>query len=195
MTTPLAHAKSILRAQMRARWRGLPAVERASGSAQLCALFAAEKFLTEAQTFLCFSPLPDEPDITPLFDELWASGRTLALPRFDAASGAYAPCRVTGREELVAGRFGVLEPGPACPLIPLNQLDFTFVPGVAFDLEGRRLGRGKGFYDRLLAGVRGHKCGVALEAQLVTEVPEEPHDVRVDSILTPTRWHWCRCPV
>ena len=192
MTTPLAHAKSILREQMRARWKTIAAAERVLGPAPLRAPSARARFFAEAQTVLLFAPLPDEPDITPLLDEIWASGRTLALPRFEAASGSYAPCRVTGRAELVAGRFGVLEPGPACPLIPLNQLDFAFVPGVAFDLEGRRLGRGKGFYDRLLAGVRGHKCGVALEAQIVTEVPEEPHDVRVDSILTPTRWHWCR---
>ena len=192
MTTPLAHAKSILREQMRARWKTIAAAERVLGPACLRAPGARAHFFAEAQTVLLFAPLPDEPDITALFDEIWTSGRTLALPRFDAASGAYAPCGVTNRAELVAGRFGVLEPGPACPLIPLNQLDFTFVPGVAFDLEGRRLGRGKGFYDRLLAGVRGHKCGVALEAQIVTEVPEEPHDVRVDSILTPTRWHGCR---
>jgi 5-formyltetrahydrofolate cyclo-ligase len=60
---------------------------------------------------------------------------------------------------------------------------------------GRRLGRGKGFYDRLLAEFRGHKCGVAFDAQIVATVPEEPHDVRVDSILTPAGWRVCHRPV
>ena len=93
---------------------------------------------------------------------------------------------------MVSGRFGVREPGADCPLISLNQLDLILVPGVTFDLTGHRLGRGKGFYDRLLAGFCGHKCGVAFEAQIVAAVPAEPHDVLVNSILTPTRWHLCR---
>ena len=94
--------------------------------------------------------------------------------------------------DLSPGRFNVLEPKAGCPSVPLNQLDLVFVPGVAFDFNGRRLGRGKGFYDRLLAEVRGYKCGVAFEVQVIAAVPEEPHDVRVDSILTPARWQLCR---
>ena len=81
---------------------------------------------------------------------------------------------------------------PDCEPAPLNRLDLVLVPGVAFDAQGRRLGRGKGFYDRLLAKVRGHKCGVAFDVQIVSGLPEEPHDVRVDSILTPSRWHLCQ---
>ena len=103
----------------------------------------------------------------------------------------YAACIISERSELLPGRFGVLEPNEGCPLVPLNQLDLVFVPGVAYDFAGRRLGRGKGFYDRLLAEVRGHKCGVAFDAQIVAAVPEEPHDMRLNSILTPTRWHLC----
>jgi 5-formyltetrahydrofolate cyclo-ligase len=71
---------------------------------------------------------------------------------------------------------------------PLNRLDFILVPGVAFDLHGRRLGRGRGFYDQLLANVRGRTCGVAFDEQIVRDVPIEPHDVSLNCILTPTRW-------
>jgi 5-formyltetrahydrofolate cyclo-ligase len=76
--------------------------------------------------------------------------------------------------------------------VPLNQLDFLLVPGVAFDRSGRRLGRGKGFYDRLLAGVTGMKCGVAWDEQIVHELPAEPHDIAMDLMLTPSRWADCR---
>jgi 5-formyltetrahydrofolate cyclo-ligase len=62
------------------------------------------------------------------------------------------------------------------------------VPGVAFDLRGYRLGRGKGFYDQLLAAVRGPTCGVGFDEQIVDAVPVEPHDVRLSCLLTPTRW-------
>ncbi|HTG44362.1 MAG TPA: 5-formyltetrahydrofolate cyclo-ligase, partial [Verrucomicrobiae bacterium] len=71
---------------------------------------------------------------------------------------------------------------------PLNRLDFVLVPGVAFDSTGRRLGRGRGFYDQLLAGVTGIKCGVALDEQIVEKLPTEAHDIAMDYILTPTRW-------
>ena len=61
-------------------------------------------------------------------------------------------------------------------------------PGVAFDLQGRRLGRGKGFYDRLLADLRGTICGVAFDEQIVSELPVGPTDISVNCILTPTRF-------
>jgi 5-formyltetrahydrofolate cyclo-ligase len=67
-------------------------------------------------------------------------------------------------------------------------LDLVLAPGVAFDLQGHRLGRGKGFYDRLLADVRGVKCGVAFDEQIVDAVPVGPLDVGVDCLVTPTRW-------
>jgi 5-formyltetrahydrofolate cyclo-ligase len=75
-----------------------------------------------------------------------------------------------------------------CLAQPVNKLDLVLVPGVAFDLHGRRLGRGKGFYDQLLATVRGTTIGAAFEQQVVREVPVEPHDVYLNCILTPTRW-------
>ena len=80
------------------------------------------------------------------------------------------------------------EPREHCAALALNRLDFVLVPGVAFDLDGRRLGRGKGYYDRLLATVTGAACGVAFDRQIVPRVPSEPHDARLNCILTPTRW-------
>jgi len=141
-----------------------------------------------AQSVLLFAPLKDELDVTELLPEGWRESKIMAVPRFDFASGSYEAAQLITHSQLVSGRFGVREPEAGCPAVPLNQLDLILVPGVGFDFAGRRLGRGKGFYDRLLAQVRGHKCGVAFEQQLVAELPEEPHDVRVDSILTPTRW-------
>ena len=80
------------------------------------------------------------------------------------------------------------------PILPEDLaylLDVVLVPGVAFDLGGRRLGRGAGYYDRLLTGVRGTTCGVAFDEQISGELPVEPHDVHVNCILTPTRWLSC----
>ena len=141
-----------------------------------------------ATSVMCFAPLSDEPDIAPLIEQALVSRKWVALPRFDQQAGRYAPACISTMDQLVPGAFGALEPVAECPALTLNPLDLILVPGVAFDFAGRRLGRGKGFYDRLLAEVPGHRCGVAFDRQLVARLPEEPHDMRVDSILTPSRW-------
>jgi 5-formyltetrahydrofolate cyclo-ligase len=132
-----------------------------------------------------------EPDIRPLLEEALAGHKTLALPRFNAQLGDYDICPVTGLADLKPGHFGILEPGLKCPVFPRERLDFLLVPGLAYDIMGRRLGRGKGYFDRLLAGVQGHKCGVAFDWQVVEEVPVGPRDVGVDSLLTPSRFVRC----
>ncbi len=184
--------KSSLRAWVRDLIRAVTPEQRAAFSRSLCDIARAQLVWQEARAILFFSPLPDEPDLTPLLDAAWGEGKTVALPRFDSVTGQYSAAVVRGAADLSPGRFGVLEPASNCPSVSLNQLDLMFVPGVAFALNGARLGRGKGFYDRLLAEVRGHKCGVAYEVQVLAAVPEEPHDVRVDSILTPAGWQRCR---
>ena len=184
--------KAALRAQVRAQLRALTPELRAAGSIQLCDLLRSQAVWQRAASVLLFSPLGDEPDIAPLLTDALAERKRVCLPRFDAAQGVYSGAQVSSRADLAPGRFGALEPHEGCPAVSLKQLDLALVPGIAFDLAGRRLGRGKGFYDRLLIEVPGHKCGIAFDAQIVAQVPEEPHDVRVNSILTPTRWRECR---
>jgi len=89
------------------------------------------------------------------------------------------------------GQFGIREPKAGCPEIPLERVGLVLVPGVAFDLRGGRLGRGRGFYDRLLAQVQGTKCGVAFDEQIVEAVPTGKLDVQMDFILTPTQCVKC----
>jgi 5-formyltetrahydrofolate cyclo-ligase len=119
------------------------------------------------------------------------AGQQVALPRFVPEENVYCAALLSENfETLLPGAFGILEPPVSSAIIPLNQLDFVLVPGVAFDLSGRRLGRGKGFYDRLLANVNSSdciKCGIAADEQIVAGIPAEPHDISMDLLLTPTR--------
>ena len=73
--------------------------------------------------------------------------------------------------EIVTGKFGIREPAATCAEIPFDRFDLALVPGVAFDGSGHRLGRGLGFYDRLLEKVSGVKCGVCLDGQLLEKIP------------------------
>ena len=187
--TPPAHAKPTLRARLRAELKAHSSASAASASAALCVRVRASPLWQTARAVLLFFPLPSEPDISPLLDEALASGKLLALPRFNATTNAYEPVQVRDlARELVTGPFGVREPTADCPLAPMNRLDLALVPGLGFDARGHRLGRGKGHYDHLLAGFTGMKIGVAFDFQIVTEVPAEPHDIVLDAVVTPTRW-------
>jgi 5-formyltetrahydrofolate cyclo-ligase len=118
-----------------------------------------------------------------------AAHKIVVLPQFNAKAKCYVGCQITHLEnDLSPGQFGIREPKSHCSEVLLKHLDLALVPGVGFDLMGRRLGRGKGFYDRLLAGISGIKCGVAFDEQIVDEIPTESHDVHLNCILTPTRW-------
>jgi 5-formyltetrahydrofolate cyclo-ligase len=189
MSAPLDSAKAGLRQQVRARLSALTPPQREAASLQICSRLRQQAIWQTANSVLFFSPLPDEPDIWPLLEAAHALGKTVALPRFAADTKAYtAACLLDLRSDFPIGRFGIREPAATCAEIPLNRLDLVLVPGVAFQPDGCRLGRGRGFYDRLLAAVRGTKCGVAFDEQMVEAIPVGPLDVRLNCIITPTRW-------
>jgi 5-formyltetrahydrofolate cyclo-ligase len=181
--------KSRLRSEMRTRLQALPATIREQASAQACALLQAQNAWQKARSVFFYSPLPNELNIWALMPEALKLGKTVLLPRFNPNTNAYVACRIQNIEtDLLSGKFGINEPGADCPEFPLNQLDLTLVPGIAFDATGARLGRGRGYYDRLLAEAAGIKCGVAFDEQLAHSIPVEPHDIHLECILTPTRW-------
>jgi 5-formyltetrahydrofolate cyclo-ligase len=181
--------KRELRRSIRARLEAMTPEQRAIASGQACALLEGQAVWKKAELIFFYAPLPEEMDIWPLLRDSLAAGKTAALPRFDAATGHYVACQITDlAKDVSAGQFGIREPGGHCIAVPPNRLDLILVPGVAFDTHGRRLGRGKGFYDQLLAHVGGTTCGVAFDEQIVEAIPVEPHDVHLSCILTPTRW-------
>jgi 5-formyltetrahydrofolate cyclo-ligase len=189
MTDSLATAKQLLRDQVRAGMKQLSADARTGAAAAICARLRTRAIWQAAQSVLMFAPLADEPDVWPLVGEAITTGKQVAVPSFIPESNGYQARRIVDLErDVVVGKFGVREAAAGCAEIPLNQLDLVLVPGVAFDARGRRLGRGKGFYDRLLADVRGSKCGVAFDEQIVATVPVGPLDISLNCILTPTRW-------
>jgi 5-formyltetrahydrofolate cyclo-ligase len=187
MTVP--EQKRALREDQRRRFAATTPEERAVESQRLCRRLESLEVWGSARRILAFAARGDEPDLEPLLRAALSVGKIVALPRFRPATGNYEAAEVRDWErDLTRGEFDVREPSSAAEGVPLNQLDLVLVPGLAFDLLGARLGRGKGFYDRLLTGVSGHLCGVMFEWQWVGEVPLEPHDRLMNSILTPAHW-------
>jgi 5-formyltetrahydrofolate cyclo-ligase len=189
MPESLSQQKAVLRMAAREQLRQLTGEERCTYSETLCRQLTSLPLWQKAQSVLLFAPRQDEPDLWPLAQVALSTGKRVALPRFVTATEVYEAAYIlNATTEVLPGKFGILEPAPICKVADLKQLDLVLVPGLAFDRHGYRLGRGKGFYDRLLAAVSGRTCGVAFDAQLIATLPVEPHDVPLNCILTPTHW-------
>lgn len=182
-------AKKAWRRQFREALDRLAPTEVARESAAVVERILTEPRWRRARAVMLFIPFGNEIDILPLVERALAQEKALLIPRFNHATDSYQAVQVVepGRE-LVRGPFGVQEPAASCPVFPLNQLDVTLVPGLGFDRAGRRLGRGKGHYDRLLADASGEFWGVGHDCQLVAELPGESHDVVLNCIATPAHW-------
>jgi 5-formyltetrahydrofolate cyclo-ligase len=125
-----------------------------------------------------------------LFAAARAAGKTVALPRVDGAARMLELHAVTDiAADTAAGYRGIPEPLATCPPVAVESVDWVLVPGVAFDLAGRRLGYGGGYYDRLLALLPPDtpRLAGAFDLQIVAHVPAARHDLIVDAIATETR--------
>jgi len=186
MDTDEQKLKKAFRDFIRAQLEKISPAVRAVESIELCNRLKAQ--IPSAHTILFFAPLEDELDIWPVLEQSMALGTNCALPFFDVEKKTYgARLLNTLATDIVIGKFGVREPAATCEEIPLEQFDLVLVPGMAFDLQGNRLGRGKGFYDQILTTASGIKCGIAYDFQLQEKIPTQPHDAKVNFILTPAR--------
>ena len=169
----LEERKTALRAEVRRRTRGTPEASRA----------AQERLLASGLlngTVGLYRALPSE-----CGTDLLASA---------LGERACFPCVVPGQSELefrreggawVRGPLGLQEPGG--DKVPLGEIDVLVVPAVAVDLQGHRLGRGRGHYDATLAAFAGRSAALVFESQLVPEVPVGEHDRPVDAVCTEAR--------
>lgn len=133
----------------------------------------------EAETVLLYSSLKGEVDTSRL---LQTEGKRLVLP---VVEGEFLVLREYREGMLEEGYQGILEPSSEAPSVNPSEIDLALIPGVAFDREGHRLGRGKGFYDRLLPKLECPKIGMGFSWQVIDTVPVESHDILLDGTVTP----------
>ncbi len=132
-----------------------------------------------ADRILMYHSLPDEVN-TRAFLRKWADRKNFYLPRVNGVNLDILPY---DESRLELGSFHIEEPTGTDTVDP-SEIELIIVPAVAYDRKGNRLGRGKGFYDRLLQSAKATTIGVGYGFQLVDEVPTEPHDQGVDMVIT-----------
>jgi len=181
-------AKNRLREELLCARLHLGPDERARRSRAACERVVALPAFREARTIALYAAAGAEADPTSLGETALSRKKRIAFPRLDPDSRvlSFAACSPA---DLVPGARGVRAPPPGSAPVKLEELDLVVVPGVGFDLHGRRLGRGGGYYDATLALLTPHTLRVALafDLQIVAEVPGEPHDVAVHLLATESR--------
>jgi 5-formyltetrahydrofolate cyclo-ligase len=167
--------KQNLRRELRALRRALTPTQRAAENHALCeAVWSVVH--ADSRPLASFLALPDEPDLDAFHQRWFASGQVLWLPRV-CGPGQLSWHAVRDPTHTQPGSYGIREPDPArVPAAPLPPETRILVPGVAFTRDGRRLGQGMGFYDRVLATHRAPTIGIAFRCQLVSDLPTEAHD-------------------
>ena len=133
----------------------------------------------KGHTILLYHSMKDEVQ-THAFIEKWSRSKKIILP---VVIGDELELRVyTGPQDLAINSYGIAEP-TGTRFTDYRAIDLAVIPGVAFDRHGQRLGRGKGYYDRLLPQIAAPKAGICFPFQLIEEVPAEEFDFRMDTVI------------
>lgn len=163
-------------------------------SANICGKFMALPSYSSAKTVMWYVDAGSEVRTRYELPDALTHGKRVVVPWCVIETNTLELFLLEDMEELVEGAYQILEPKQELRRLPHKmvkpeELDLVMVPGVAFDKRGGRMGQGKGYYDRLLAGVRPDAplVGMAFDCQIFDEIPVDKHDVFMDVVLTQTR--------
>lgn len=178
--------KRALRQRIKELLDAIPQDVIATRSAAVWRLLYETPEYRSADVIMIYLPLATEVDAQQLAQRAWADLKRVAAPRVSWDQRRMFPVEIaslTGRFE--EDSYGVREASEGLP-VPIGEVDLVVAPGLGFDGKGNRLGRGRGFYDRLLAHAdfRGVACGVAFEEQVLDEIPVAENDVPMDMLIT-----------
>ena len=179
---PAGADKGTVRWAVKAHWAACPSEERLARSARIMEVLASLPEFQTARTVLGYWSMAREVDTQAAIRQ-WAVHKRILLPVMEGEHLLLKP--YTGEDDLVCHPWGVWEPASG-EAVSIREVDLVITPGAAFDLEGGRLGYGKGFYDRLLGSPEAGRCrrvGVCFDFQWYDHVPREAHDVAVDRVI------------
>lgn len=187
MGDDLSGVKRQLRDQARRLFAGAPPVLRLIWDREIISRLSGLLIKYDMKNIAAYSPLPDEPDITPFLLSAKEKGINLFMPRRTADRTIQFHRIQSLSGDMLVGSHGIAEPKADLPTTPLVAADMILVPGRLFAPDGMRLGRGWGYYDRVLSTFSGAKVALAYDFQIFESLPTELHDKKVDIIITPTR--------
>lgn len=170
-----------------ARRKALSTTEVRSSGLMIQKAFIASEEFRRARVIGLYAPIHNEVDTTEVFAKALASAKKVLYPAVRGEKLEFR--RILAPGMLQKGTFGILEPEASCELHDPSDADFIVIPGIAFDVTGKRIGYGKGYYDKTLHHLEGQGKLVAFcyDFQLVDAIAGEPHDVLMDLLITEKR--------
>ncbi len=173
--------KLALRKEIKARIDALSTTEKLSVSLRLCLRVSRMPMWKDAQTVLLYLALPDEVETDPLLKIAVDAGKRVVLPVVD---GDNLKLRYYDTENLARSSYGILEPTiQAKEVLSAAMIDLAIIPGRAFTRKGYRMGRGRGYYDRLLPRLSCPAFGICFPCQIVDDLPIDPWDKKLDGVI------------
>lgn len=178
--------KDQMRRELKARLALMRPEERIEKSRRICDLLIAAEPFQSASVVMLFLSLPHEVDTTPLILWAWQHGKSVVVPKVSWEQRHIIPVEITSLETgLTQDRMGLRNPVSGLP-VPFEDIDLVVAPGLGFDRQGNRLGRGGAYYDRFFSthNIRAAKWAVCFSEQLRPKIPYNGHDVPMDAIVT-----------
>jgi len=174
--------KQEIRRNIRLQINSADKATRSDWDARTTRLVLESRLWKNAKTVLLFASLPDEIDTAPLIEEAGKNGKQIVLP---VVKNRELALFFYHRRQVAPGAFGIMEPtSEARPLDDFSRLDLALVPGIAFTRKGDRLGRGRGFYDRLLPHLACPCFGLGYALQVLPNLPVDSWDAPLDGVFS-----------
>ena len=172
--------KQIIRNNISAIKKTLSKEKIADMSDKICNHLIQTSFFRKANCIALYNAMNDEVQTSELIENFYTK-KNIALPVVKGNNMNFH--LYTGANNISTGTFGITEPNNT-KQIPLEEIDLIIVPGVAFDHNKNRIGRGRGYYDRLLSENNKPVIGICFDFQLLEYVPTERHDIKMDMVIT-----------
>ena len=177
--------KKQLRKQIKEEKKGHTNSQLKEKSSEILKLVEQHPHFIASKTILCYHSLSDEVQ-THEFVDKWHNEKKILLPVVKGDMLELRP--YTGASCLKSGSFNIEEPEGKV-FTQFHEIDFSIIPGIAFDRKGNRLGRGKGYYDKLLPFLQSYNIGICFGFQAKEEIPSEDFDHKMDEVWTENgRW-------
>lgn len=179
----LIQAKQTLRQKIRAEMKNTPDEYFHSAGQEICRRLLASDRYQRARTIFCFVSHGKEPDMYPLLQQALADGKALCVPLCKAA-GQMDARQIHSLDQLAPGAYGIPEPPADSRIILPSEIDLALIPCLAATKDGKRLGKGGGYYDRFLTVYDSEAVLICPARFLQEDIPVEEHDICLGSVVT-----------
>lgn len=178
--------KKSIRREIIAKRNSLSDDKRKEFDEKIKDILKASSYYKEAKNIFIYIGFGSEINTSKYVKEFLDEGKNVFIPRIDLKNKVIEAVNIDSLSELQKNKFGILEPAKDGKIIDKNELDLIIVPGVAFDINGGRVGYGGGYYDKYMADIDGSIPRVVLcyKFQLLKELPKEEHDISIHEIIT-----------